>query len=757
MTMYDKPKVTVLISTYNRPQYLAEAIESVVNQRYQNWELIILNDGGVDVEDVVAKFADPRIIYVPDNVNRGAARRFNQGLNMARGEYVTYLGDDDLFYPNHIEVLAKALDENPNIALAYSDLYGASSIADPETGKRFTLDKRVTVSRDFNREFMFHYNHILHVSIMHRLDAAKRVGGFDEKVKVLIEWSLNRRLAFIYDFMHVEEATGEYHMAVFKSDRISVRERRDGESYQHNLRKIKCNLPAEPWDKIDVIDLIYVVDEWGAKLNNHLKEIIDNFDHPFYIKLVNNGTGRTLNSIRASLGNLSELRNISIINLTSKQSLTDAARYAAKRSKAKYVLLATPSLQPSKDSKRLFASLDFLKLSAEGSSAIRWDIEGEGDTYFNCLATREYFLKCSRPGLDTRIHFQALNIGLPKGFKFDAMFAEFKKHRDKKEYSECRRILNEILADGKGAPHIQYMIHYLAPVCLAQKDYETLERELRSLIERGYRPDNLIRLGVMLGQQGRWVEAVDTLKEALAAHGLKEEDFDASCFPFSLDRNLSVFYLLTALGEACLEINDMGAAARYYHMASKIKTNSHIPFLGFAKVYFHAGQLDRAEVALQKLPGRGGQEDPETHRMLGRLCQKRKNLELAFQCYTRAFELAPGDEKNVDPFYFCGSSLGKWKEMYDHLSTFVQKNPEHAMGLARLAAVSFQLGDYSIAMDMAETSLKFDPQNPIAKSLVGRAQTRLIEKKNAESQLTPEVVADSGGLKLDFDISPISW
>lgn len=67
MNMYDKPKVTVLISTYNRPQYLAEAIESVVNQRYQNWELIVLNDGGVDVQDVVDKFADPRIIYVPSS------------------------------------------------------------------------------------------------------------------------------------------------------------------------------------------------------------------------------------------------------------------------------------------------------------------------------------------------------------------------------------------------------------------------------------------------------------------------------------------------------------------------------------------------------------------------------------------------------------------------------------------------------------------------------------------------------------------
>ena len=88
-------------------------------QSMDDWELIVLNDGGVDVGHVVENFADPRIIYVPDEENRGAAIRFNQGLRMARGDYVTYLGDDDTFYTNHFEVLSKALDENPEVGLAY--------------------------------------------------------------------------------------------------------------------------------------------------------------------------------------------------------------------------------------------------------------------------------------------------------------------------------------------------------------------------------------------------------------------------------------------------------------------------------------------------------------------------------------------------------------------------------------------------------------------------------------------------------------
>ena len=156
MNAQEHPKVTALISTFNRPQYLAEAIESIRAQTMDDWELIVLNDGGVDVGHVVANFADPRIVYVPDERNKGAAIRFNQGLRRAKGDYVCYLGDDDTFYPNHFEILSKALDDNPEAGLAYSDLYAVSSVSDSKTGKRHILDKEMLVSRDLNREFMFH-------------------------------------------------------------------------------------------------------------------------------------------------------------------------------------------------------------------------------------------------------------------------------------------------------------------------------------------------------------------------------------------------------------------------------------------------------------------------------------------------------------------------------------------------------------------------------------------------------------------------
>jgi tetratricopeptide (TPR) repeat protein len=140
---------------------------------------------------------------------------------------------------------------------------------------------------------------------------------------------------------------------------------------------------------------------------------------------------------------------------------------------------------------------------------------------------------------------------------------------------------------------------------------------------------------------------------------------------------------------------------------------------------------------------------------LGKLCQKRRELELAFGCFKKAFELAPDDEKNVDLFYFTGASLGRWEEMYDPLATFCHQNPQHAMGLARLSAVCFNLQSDALAEDTAGRCLALDPNNAIAKSILARTKERAA--KIAENGLKPEAVLDLGGLRLDLNAAPLAW
>ncbi len=111
------PKVSVIIPTYNRAHMVTRAIESVLGQTYQDWELLVVSDGSTDnTKEVVTRYPDPRIRFF-EKKNGGPASARNVGLRHARGEYIAYCDDDDMFFSHHLEVLANYLDRHPEIGL----------------------------------------------------------------------------------------------------------------------------------------------------------------------------------------------------------------------------------------------------------------------------------------------------------------------------------------------------------------------------------------------------------------------------------------------------------------------------------------------------------------------------------------------------------------------------------------------------------------------------------------------------------------
>ncbi|MHC4750966.1 MAG: glycosyltransferase family 2 protein, partial [Planctomycetota bacterium] len=156
------PVVSVLIPTFNRPQYLYEALASALHQSYRNLQVVVINDGGKDVSDIVNSFCDPRLTFINRKDNRGKAYSLNEALNRAEGKYIAYLDDDDLYYPNHIETLVNALEQETECQAAYTDFYKSYCKVSSD-GSRKVLSKVVEVSRDFDRFFMLHFNHVLHV------------------------------------------------------------------------------------------------------------------------------------------------------------------------------------------------------------------------------------------------------------------------------------------------------------------------------------------------------------------------------------------------------------------------------------------------------------------------------------------------------------------------------------------------------------------------------------------------------------------
>ena len=278
---YDKkngPVVSVLVPTFNRPQYLSKALASVLQQSYRNLQLIVINDGGEDVSDIVNSFHDPRLVFINRKENRGKPYSLNEALNRADGKYVAYLDDDDIYYPNHIATLVNALEFQTDCQVAYSDFF-KSFCRVASDGSRQVLSKTVEVSRNFDRFFMLHFNQVLHVCLMHRRDLIEKTGPYNEQLNVLIDWDMTRRLVFFSDFHHVCEVTGEYYNPEGESDRISVQQRKDKNEYMKNVLTIRTTRPPKPWPKIRDMSIIILTNRLDNQAGDTISSI---WQHTFY-------------------------------------------------------------------------------------------------------------------------------------------------------------------------------------------------------------------------------------------------------------------------------------------------------------------------------------------------------------------------------------------------------------------------------------------------------------------------------------------
>lgn len=115
-----KPKVTVLVPVFNREHFVDEAIRSVIDQDFADYELLLVDDGSTDrTPGVLVEWArrDPRIVVVTSPANHGIPGALNLGLEHARGEYVARLDSDDLMTPRRLAAQAAVLDAHPEVSL----------------------------------------------------------------------------------------------------------------------------------------------------------------------------------------------------------------------------------------------------------------------------------------------------------------------------------------------------------------------------------------------------------------------------------------------------------------------------------------------------------------------------------------------------------------------------------------------------------------------------------------------------------------
>jgi len=163
--------VSIVLPTYNGEKFLRQSIESVLNQTYQDWELIIVNDCSTDTSKQIAEEyvkKDKRISLLNNKVNSKLPASLNNGFAVAKGEYWTWTSDDNWYAPEAIEKMVRVLDNNSDIGFVYTNM-----VAVNEQGKEARIKKRKDASTLFT-------GCCIGACFLYRASDAKRAGKYRE-------------------------------------------------------------------------------------------------------------------------------------------------------------------------------------------------------------------------------------------------------------------------------------------------------------------------------------------------------------------------------------------------------------------------------------------------------------------------------------------------------------------------------------------------------------------------------------------------
>ena len=182
--------ISVIIPAYNQGKYLDQAIQSVLDQTYPDFEIIVVDDGSTDATpDIVRSYLDSRVQYIYQE-NQGLSAARNTGIRCSKGSFLSFLDSDDLFMPNKLALLVDVLNQQPEVGLV--------------AGQSIPIDENGNPAGEIFNKALPDKGHLLllgnplHVgSVLLRRSMQEKVGYFDETLRSYEDWDMWLRLARI--------------------------------------------------------------------------------------------------------------------------------------------------------------------------------------------------------------------------------------------------------------------------------------------------------------------------------------------------------------------------------------------------------------------------------------------------------------------------------------------------------------------------------------------------------------------------------
>lgn len=196
-------KVSVTVLTYNRARLVTEAIDSILNQTFRDFEVIVVDNYSSDnTESVVRSYTDERIRYFKNQNDGFIGVNRNYSIEKSRGEYIAFLDDDDLWLPEKLEKQIELLDSDRRLGLVYSDIFIMDSNGD---FRKHPYSHSIEPLRGYVFNQLLQANFIPMPAVVVRGEVLDKVGGFNPKYKICLDYDLWLRIARSYPIDYVEQ------------------------------------------------------------------------------------------------------------------------------------------------------------------------------------------------------------------------------------------------------------------------------------------------------------------------------------------------------------------------------------------------------------------------------------------------------------------------------------------------------------------------------------------------------------------------
>lgn len=197
----NNPEITVLMPVYNGERYLSEAIESILNQTFKDFEFLIINDCSTDgSREIILSYNDERIRLIDNKVNMGQTKSLNKGLRLARSLYIARMDQDDVSLPERLKLQAKVFQYNPEVSVI-----GSSAIFIDGKGEKIDYWDASAEIEKIEVNLLFN-NPVCHSSSMMKRNEVLALGGYDERYLCSQDFELwSRFIRKGYKISNIEE------------------------------------------------------------------------------------------------------------------------------------------------------------------------------------------------------------------------------------------------------------------------------------------------------------------------------------------------------------------------------------------------------------------------------------------------------------------------------------------------------------------------------------------------------------------------